>query len=167
MARWVETLAATALAAAAAAAFAPAPALHAAAQLAAAMDRAQGEPVVLDVTIAGLRSDRGRVWVGVYRSETDWAAGEEIASAWANAEAAPVAVSFAALNPGVYGIQVFHDANGNGDFDANFLGVPQEHYGFSNNPRPRFRAARWEEAVFKLDAGDREALTIELQGAGG
>jgi len=35
--------------------------------------------------------------------------------------------------PGIYAIAVYHDANGNGKFDRNGVGLPAEGYGFSNN----------------------------------
>jgi uncharacterized protein (DUF2141 family) len=34
---------------------------------------------------------------------------------------------------GEYAIAVFVDVNGNGKMDKNFLGIPKEQYGFSNN----------------------------------
>ncbi len=48
--------------------------------------------------------------------------------------------------PGTYAVAVHHDANSNGKVDTNFLGIPREGYGVSNDPRPRFRAPRFEEA---------------------
>lgn len=47
---------------------------------------------------------------------------------------------------GVYAVAVHHDANSNGKLDANFLGIPTEGYGVSNDVRPRFRAPRFAEA---------------------
>ena len=34
-----------------------------------------------------------------------------------------------------YTVVVYHDENGNEEFDKNFLGIPKESYGFSNNVR--------------------------------
>ena len=48
--------------------------------------------------------------------------------------------------PGVYAVAVYHDANSNGKLDANFLGIPKEGYGVSNDVRPRFRPPRFSEA---------------------
>jgi uncharacterized protein (DUF2141 family) len=47
---------------------------------------------------------------------------------------------------GSYAVAAFHDENSNGKLDANFLGVPREGYGVSNDVRPRFRAPRFSEA---------------------
>lgn len=48
--------------------------------------------------------------------------------------------------PGIYAVAVHHDANTNGKMDTNFFGIPKEGYGISNDPRPRFRAPRFDEA---------------------
>jgi uncharacterized protein (DUF2141 family) len=37
------------------------------------------------------------------------------------------------IDPGVYGVQAFHDQNDNFDLDRNFLGLPKEGMGFSND----------------------------------
>jgi uncharacterized protein (DUF2141 family) len=37
------------------------------------------------------------------------------------------------VKPGSYSIAVFHDVNGNGKLDRNFIGLPSEPYGFSND----------------------------------
>lgn len=50
------------------------------------------------------------------------------------------------VKPGAYAIAVFHDTNGNGKLDRNFIGLPSEPYGFSNDVGrrgpPNFDAAR-------------------------
>ena len=58
---------------------------------------------------------------------------------------------FEDLPPGTYAVQVMHDENDNGKLDSNFLGIPSEGYGFSNNPRV-MRRATFEEARFELPA---------------
>lgn len=44
--------------------------------------------------------------------------------------------------PGVYGLALYHDANGNGKIDRNAIGIPKEGFGFSNNPRILFSAPK-------------------------
>ncbi|XWN38511.1 MAG: DUF2141 domain-containing protein [Balneola sp.] len=54
------------------------------------------------------------------------------------------------LPHGEYAIAVYHDKNENGKIDTNFLGIPKEDYGFSNNARGRFGPASWEDSKFKV-----------------
>lgn len=52
---------------------------------------------------------------------------------------------------GEYAIAVYHDKNINGKLDTNFLGIPKESYGFSNNARGRFGPAKWKDAKFVVN----------------
>ncbi|MCK9206313.1 MAG: DUF2141 domain-containing protein [Salinivirgaceae bacterium] len=53
---------------------------------------------------------------------------------------------------GTYFINYFHDANNNKKFDTNFLGMPQEGYGFSNNPEAKFGPPPMEKLLFKVSS---------------
>lgn len=52
--------------------------------------------------------------------------------------------------PGTYAVSAFHDANGNGQLDSNFIGLPLEAVGMSNNPKlkgpPRFKPTQFRVA---------------------
>mgnify|MGYP000320631697 CR=1 FL=1 len=52
---------------------------------------------------------------------------------------------------GSYGIAVFHDIDKNGKMKYNFLGMPQENYGFSNNETSFFGLPpSWNKANFSV-----------------
>ena len=65
----------------------------------------------------------------------------------------PVQLSFKNLPAGTYAIRLMHDENDNGKLDTNFVGMPTEGYGYSNNPR-LMRAAKFEEAAFEVSDAD-------------
>lgn len=165
----MKSAAAALLAGVALTALTPQPLLHAA-QLAEAVTQSapvEARMTQLTVAVTGAASTEGAVWIGVYAGEDAFDRGDEIASARLPASPDAVEAVFEDLPPGAYGIIAFHDANGDNDFTRNFIGIPQERYGFSNNPRPRFRAANWEEARFEVDAEGEARIAIELFGAGG
>ena len=58
---------------------------------------------------------------------------------------------FHEVAPGTYAVALFHDENGNGKLDTNFLGIPNEGVGVSNNKKPRFGPPSWNDAKFNLD----------------
>ncbi|MDQ3101074.1 MAG: DUF2141 domain-containing protein [Bacteroidota bacterium] len=60
---------------------------------------------------------------------------------------------FEELAPGEYGIQALHDINSNGDMDFNFLGLPQEPYGFSNDAKVNMSAPGFDQAKFTVAPG--------------
>ena len=51
---------------------------------------------------------------------------------------------------GEYAIAFFIDANGNKKLDKNFLGIPKEQYGFSNNAMGTLSAPTFEQAKFTV-----------------
>jgi len=63
------------------------------------------------------------------------------------------------LPKGSYGIAIYHDENGDGKLNKNFVGYPSEPFGFSNNPQILVRAPSWKDAVFQ-HSGD---TTIEIR----
>ena len=66
------------------------------------------------------------------------------------------------LKQGYYALAVYHDTNNNGQLDKNILGIPKEPYGFSNNPRAKWRAPKFKETVFHLDQTQKK-LIIDLK----
>ena len=52
--------------------------------------------------------------------------------------------------PGIYAVGIYHDRNDNWKFDKNFLGIPKEAFGLSNNPRYGLRKPKLEEAAFEV-----------------
>ena len=66
------------------------------------------------------------------------------------------------IPPGTYAIAVLHDENANGKLDKNFLGIPREGYGASNNVRPKMSAPAFKDAAFSVKAGGTTTLNIDM-----
>ena len=60
---------------------------------------------------------------------------------------------FENVEPGLYAISVFHDKDSDGKLDTNFIGIPSEPVGVSNNPKARMGPPRFEDAKFILEPG--------------
>ncbi|MEN9418474.1 MAG: hypothetical protein RI988_2094 [Pseudomonadota bacterium] len=69
---------------------------------------------------------------------------------------------FTQVPEGTYAVAVVHDENRNRKLDKNFLGIPQEGWGVSNNVRPSMSAPKFEEAAFALQPGASKVLTIKI-----
>ena len=54
------------------------------------------------------------------------------------------------LPEGTYAIALFIDANENLKIDKNFLGIPKEQYGFSNNAMGKLSGPSFEQAKFQV-----------------
>ena len=68
---------------------------------------------------------------------------------------------FEDIPPGTYAIAVVHDENMNGKLDANWLGIPTEGYGFSNDAKGLVGAPSFSAASFPYD-GQNLDLTMDL-----
>jgi uncharacterized protein (DUF2141 family) len=69
---------------------------------------------------------------------------------------------FEDIPPGTYALAVIHDENSNGKLDTNWLGIPTEGYGFSNDVKGSLGAPSFEAASFAYD-GQNVGMTIRLQ----
>ncbi len=76
--------------------------------------------------------------------------------------AATVTCIFDGLVAGTYAVAVSHDKNENQKIDTNFLGVPKEAWGVSNNIRFKLRPPKFEEAQFSLTEDQQKTLSIEV-----
>ena len=60
------------------------------------------------------------------------------------------------LPPGDYALSIFLDENGNNILDKNFLGIPKERFGFSNNPRIGTGAPSFQECEVRIEKENHE-----------
>jgi len=63
-----------------------------------------------------------------------------------------VTVTFRDVAPGTYAIKAFHDVDANGKLDTNFMGIPKEPYGFSNDAMGTFGPPTFQQASFAVGA---------------
>lgn len=70
--------------------------------------------------------------------------------------------TFSGLAAGRYAVAVVHDENGNGKLDTNFLGIPTEGWGTTNNVKPLMSAPSFEESKVQLPARGRLVLKVRL-----
>ena len=59
-------------------------------------------------------------------------------------------VTIAEVPPGEYAVQAFHDETDQGVVHQNFLGIPRERIGFSNDAPVRLRGPRFLDAAFQV-----------------
>lgn len=107
---------------------------------------APGGDLVVDV--GNVRNASGRVHVDVCPQSTFLKDCPYSAEAPARAGVTEVVVP--GVPAGRYAVQATHDENGNGKVDRGLFGIPKEGVAFSRTS-VRFRAPRWDEAVFGFD----------------
>jgi uncharacterized protein (DUF2141 family) len=119
---------------------------------------------LLSVQVVGLRNDHGQVCCTLFPPSSLFPAGHDPAqrTAWAPITDRMATCEFHGLAPGVYAVVVFHDENSDGIFNRNWLGMPKEGYGFSNDAPARWRAPKFDEASFPY-AGGEATIRISIR----
>jgi uncharacterized protein (DUF2141 family) len=115
------------------------------------------EQHTLTVVAEGVRNSRGVVGVLVFDSQKGWP--EDVSAAtWrkaVNAQKNSTVVTIPGLPSGDYAVVVLHDENENQVLDRNWLGIPAEQWGMSNNPDYFLSAPSFEQARFTFQSDTR------------
>lgn len=120
---------------------------------------ANGDGAPVEVTVGGVRSAAGQLIVQVCPEADFLGACPWIAKV--PARRGSVDVVLPEVPPGRYAVQAWHDANGNGDLDRGFFGIPREGLGFSNDAMPRLMHPKFAVAAFDHAAQpQRVAVTL-------
>ncbi|GAA4250430.1 DUF2141 domain-containing protein [Azospirillum formosense] len=130
------------------------------AALAFGLATAQAAAADLSITVVNVTNAQGKVLVAVCTAETflgphcPYTAAEP-------ARPGSVTVVVHKVPPGTYAVQSFHDENQNLELDRNFLGLPKEGVGFSNDAPMRFGPPRYADAALVVaEPVTRTTLTL-------
>ena len=63
---------------------------------------------------------------------------------------------------GEYAVTLFVDFNGNKKLDKNFLGIPKEQYGFSNNVMGRMSPPTFDQAKFAIAGPTTQNIILRI-----
>jgi uncharacterized protein (DUF2141 family) len=117
----------------------------------------------LVVSVSGVASEKGEIGCALFRSGAGFPMdGSKATRVWIPAKPGTVECRFENVSAGEYALAVSHDLNGNRKTDTNFVGMPKEDWGVSNNVRPRMRAPRFEEARFAVKEGEVVRLEVKV-----
>ncbi|MEZ5565426.1 MAG: DUF2141 domain-containing protein [Gammaproteobacteria bacterium] len=123
---------------------------------------AAADGTLVTVQVTNVVKPEGVLMVGAYTSSDTW-----LGAAPAAHKNIPVPenvrdgmVSFEMrLPPGNYALSILQDLNGNQKLDTNFLGIPTEPSGSSNDAPARFSAPKFKDALFTVSD---EPVTLRI-----
>jgi uncharacterized protein (DUF2141 family) len=115
---------------------------------------AQSPPARIHVVVSALRNTKGQVSCALFRSADGFPndARKAVAHQEVGIAGAQATCNFDGVPPGQYAVAVFHDENGNGKMDTNFVGMPREGVGASSNPKARLGPPKFADAAFSVAA---------------
>ena len=126
--------------------------------------QAQSQPGgLIHVEIVGLRNDQGQVRCALFSSASDFpkSGDQAVARAKSDISHGKTSCEFSGIAPGTYAVSVFHDENSNGKLDTNFVGIPREGVGASNDAKGHLGPPKFQAAAFHF-SGDRLDLKITI-----
>lgn len=125
------------------------------------MNAQEAAKVNLVLNIANIEKPVGNLMIAVYCDTDKFLGDKNFAGQVAKVVTTPYQEMKLSLPLGKYAVAVYHDLNADGKLNTNFLGIPKEPYGFSNDSMGMFGPPSFEEAAFKIEQ-DGMKITINL-----
>jgi uncharacterized protein (DUF2141 family) len=115
----------------------------------------------LTVVIENVEASEGKIMLQVLSGAAEFEADELATVAlMQSAQVGEFSFSTSNLPPGDYAVRIFHDRNGNGEMDSNFVGMPSEPWAFSNNATGNFGPPDWQAVQFSLQGSVTQRLRL-------
>jgi uncharacterized protein (DUF2141 family) len=110
---------------------------------------------VIHVEISGLRNDKGQMLCALFSSAEAFPTKADKAVARLTTKIAErqATCDFIGVAPGTYAVSVVHDENSNGKLDRNFIGMPREGVGASNDAKGHMGPPKFSAASFRYESG--------------
>jgi uncharacterized protein (DUF2141 family) len=116
----------------------------------------------LRVRVEGVPTAAGRILVALYDGAESFASGRRLAGVAVPAREGAVTAVFGRVPPGRYGVAVLQDLDGDGELRRNWLGMPAEPFGFSNDALGRMGPPGFEAMAFEVAEPVTE-ITLHLR----
>jgi uncharacterized protein (DUF2141 family) len=92
---------------------------------------ASAQTATVTLLVSGVESNEGQVYVSL--CDRGLAEDQCLSGRFQSARRGDMTFVFENVPAGVYAIAAYHDVDSNGVMDTNFIGIPREPYGFSND----------------------------------
>lgn len=102
------------------------------------------------LTIKNINNSNGNVIIKLFNNKSEFPDGKPFNITTEKASKNQITIRLKNIPSGFYAIALFHDENSNCILDENFIGIPKEGYGFSNNAKAFMRAPTFDESKFEL-----------------
>jgi len=114
----------------------------------------------LKITVENIRSLQGTLHISIFSDSASYKKdGNAARELTVEVDSSIQTIVVDDLAEGEYAVALIHDKNENGMLDTNFIGIPKEGYGFSNNGG-RFGPPKFSKASFVL--ADQKHINIKL-----
>ncbi|MEO5910872.1 MAG: DUF2141 domain-containing protein [Pelobium sp.] len=121
----------------------------------------KSETYNLTLSISNIKEVKGGIGLSVFNNASSFPKKDgAYKTYYYNVTGKTMSITIKDLKKGDYALAIYHDANGDKECNLNFLGIPKEMYGFSNNIKPKLSAPSFADC--KIDLNSNSAITIKL-----
>lgn len=118
----------------------------------------------LKVEITGITQVKGKMFMAIYDSEAGFLDVEKaVQKTMVAIEGKEFSHLFTGLPTGTYALAIFQDENGNNEMDTNWIGMPKEGFGFSNDAPVRMGPPSFADASIALVENEEKVIQIKLR----
>lgn len=115
----------------------------------------------LIIKISNIEKLKGEIKVGVFNTATNFLKeGAAIKNYSIKVDNNTATLIITDLPKGEYAVSMYHDENSDNECNRNFIGIPKEAYGFSNNIKPKMSAPKYKDCKFQFS--ENKTLDIKL-----
>ena len=118
-----------------------------------------GQEGILKVKVTNIETIEGNIMLAVYDSKDTFLSETTVTTAMKPVEGEEMWLEFPRLGYGTYAVSIYHDVNADQELQTNFMGIPKEPYGFSNEVG-LFGVPSFEKSKFEFQ---RKVLEIEIE----
>ena len=117
----------------------------------------------LKIVVTNIKSKTGQVGFLLFKSADAFPGKTEkaLAKGFVKSIGNTAEFTFTNIAMGTYAVYVFHDEDNNKKLNTNFIGMPKEGVGVSNNAKGKFGPPKYEEAKFEFNKSG-QSITISL-----
>jgi uncharacterized protein (DUF2141 family) len=106
----------------------------------------------LTVNVSNLESPNAPVVMGIYGTQNKFPdAKDQLKEYRFKPKNGKLTAKIEDLTYGEFALAIYQDVNSDGKIDKNFIGIPEEPYGFSNNYKPTVKAPSFKDCRFEYN----------------
>lgn len=118
-----------------------------------------GQTASITIKVLGIEDAKGNMSLALYDKAEDFPGKENyVANDVVPVNTTSFEYVFYSIANGVYAVAIIHDLDKNGELNKNWIGMPKEPFGFSNDAKGRMGPPDFEDASFEV----KQDMTIEI-----
>lgn len=121
----------------------------------------EAEKFDLKITVTNVKTQKGSVEIGIFNNEKSFLLkGKEYRTGSKVVTNDTIVFVLKDLTEDDYAISLYQDINSDKKCNLNFIGIPVEPYGFSNNFKPKFSKPTFNDC--KIEINNNKSIMIKL-----